>query len=60
MNSNTPAAEQTVRNAVEEVASVTSEAFRWLLILGFPPSVAAASVMPQIFRCDDDLAPKAA
>ena len=29
--------------------NATVEAFRWLLIFGFPVSVAAAGVMPELF-----------
>ncbi len=29
--------------------NATVEAFRWLLILGFPASVAAARLMPELF-----------
>lgn len=27
--------------------------FRWLLVLGFPPEVAASSVMPRVFAAED-------
>jgi hypothetical protein len=29
--------------------SAAADAYRWLLILGFPPDVAAASLMPNLF-----------
>jgi hypothetical protein len=32
-----------------EAGDATIEAFRWLLILGFPASVAAARLMPEVF-----------
>lgn len=57
MNSDTPTVEPVTVSSAEELANA---AFRWLLVLGFPPSVAAASVMPQIFRSDDEAAHKQA
>ena len=32
-----------------KAGDATIEAFRWLLILGFPASVAAARLMPEVF-----------
>ena len=34
---------------LEAAGDATMEAFRWLLILGFPASVAAARLMPEVF-----------
>jgi len=28
--------------------------YQWLLVLGFPPTVAAATVMPELFISEDD------
>ena len=38
------------------VAKNTSHmnAFQWLLVLGFPPATAAASVMPELFTADEN------
>jgi hypothetical protein len=30
-------------------------AFQWLILLGFPPATAAASVMPELFRSDENV-----
>jgi hypothetical protein len=30
-------------------------AFQWLLVLGFPPDVAASSVMPRVFAAEDNV-----
>jgi hypothetical protein len=34
--------------------------FQWLLVLGFPPATAAASVMPELFVADETTAEKEA
>jgi hypothetical protein len=39
-------------------ASSEVSAFHWLLILGFPPTVAAATAMPELFT--SETAPRAA
>jgi hypothetical protein len=44
----------------EGEVSVALDAFRWLIVLGFPTAVAAASVWPHLFaHGKDDKSPKA-
>ena len=46
--------------ATETSAAATSpaiNAYRWLLVLGFPAPIAAASTMPELFTTED--APRA-
>lgn len=31
--------------------------FQWLLVLGFPAEIAAATVMPHVFIVDENVAP---
>jgi hypothetical protein len=40
--------------APEGEFSVALDAFRWLIVLGFPTAVAAATVWPQLFKQEKD------
>lgn len=44
--------EHPVQPADVAAGDPTMNTFQWLLILGFPPSVAAATLMPEVFSVE--------
>ena len=49
MNHSTIFTDHSASATLDDQSDTTVEAFRWLLIFGFPASVAAARLMPELF-----------